>query len=160
MMPSKLVFWKSNFTPSTCPSALPRSASKPSTVLLSVSKNSIGGKLTPEATRTVPEERMSAGRAAARVASLASAEDVADADAAPPPPEEADEELAASGAAHPEATAAVARAPTRARERSRMVVSRVFSNRQQRLQEQHRGRHNAVSRVGAGSPGPAGAAED
>src|SRR3954453_3763150 len=159
MMPSKLVFWKSNVTPSTCPSALPRSASKPSTVLLSVSKYSIGGKLPPEATRTVPEERMPAGRAAARAASLASAEDVADADAVPPPPEEEDEdeELAASGAAHPEATAAVARAPTRTRERSRMVVSRVFSNRQQRLHEQHRGRHYAVSRVGAGSTGPAGA---
>src|SRR3954454_6106546 len=162
MMPSKVVFWKSNFTPSTCPSALPRSASKPSTVLLSVSKNSIGGKLTPEATRTVPEERMPAGRAAARVASLASAEDVADAgaDAPPPPPEDEDAGLAASGAAHPEATAAVARAPTRTRERSRMVVSRLFSNRQQRLQEQHRGPHNAVSRVGAGSTAPDGAAED
>src|SRR3954452_4585403 len=124
-MPSKLVFWKSNFTPSTCPSALPRSASKPSTVLLSVSKNSIGGKLTPEATRTVPEERMSAGQAAARAASFASAQADADGDAAPP--EEEDEGLAASGAAHPEATAAVARAPTRTRERSRMVVSRLFS---------------------------------
>src|SRR3954470_19830711 len=139
MMPSKLVFWKSNFTPSTCPSALPRSASKPSTVLLSVSKNSIGGKLTPEATRTVPEERMSSGRAAASVASLASVEAEADPDGDAAPPEDEDEGLAASGAAHPEATAAVARAPTRTRERSRMVVSRVFSNRQQRLQQQHRG---------------------
>src|SRR3954471_12997861 len=124
MMPSKLVFWKSNFTPSTCPSALPRSASKPSTVLLSVSKNSIGGKLTPEATRTVPEERMSSGRAAARVASLASVEAEADPDGDAAPPEDEDAGLAASGAAHPEPTAAVARAPTRTRERSRMVISR------------------------------------
>src|SRR6478752_10789902 len=131
MMPSKLVFWKSNFTPSTSPSALPRSASNPSTVLLSVSKNSIGGKLTPEATRTVPAERMSAGREPASASSLGSAEAEADADALPPDEDGA----AASGAAHPEATDAVASAPTRTRERSRMVVSRLFSVRQQRLQE-------------------------
>src|SRR5512146_2576451 len=109
MMPSKLVFWKSNFTPSTSPSALPRSASNPSTVLLSVSKNSIGGKLTPEATRTVPAERMAAGREPASASSLGSAEAGAEADADALPPEE--DGPAASGAAHPEATDAVASAP-------------------------------------------------
>ena len=81
--------------------------------MLSVSKNSIGGKLTPEATRTVPEDWMSAGRDAASAASLASDEAEADGEAAPP--EEADAGLAASGAAQPEATVAVARAPTRTR---------------------------------------------
>jgi hypothetical protein len=84
-----------------------------------VSKYSMGGKLTPEATRTVPALLIAGGSFAAIASSLVR---VPTDEVWPPlgaPPAGA----ASSGAAQPDAKAIPARVPTSARCRSCMVIS-------------------------------------